>query len=85
MLNLPANLTKSSTFVAEDVLRQVNTISAFMASLATKCRERTGDALAYFGTEYVARDLEVMARAIEGPQAKINCKFLFFLVIDPLD
>lgn len=80
MLNLPANLTQFSDTVEQDVLRQVAWFNASIKSLATKCGERTGDALAFLGTEFVARDLETMTTVIEGPHASINCMYYKFII-----
>jgi hypothetical protein len=49
-LNLPANVSSFMPGVLHDLERQVTLNRAATTSLAHKCRERTGDALAYMGT-----------------------------------
>jgi hypothetical protein len=48
-LNLPANMSAFMPGVVQDLEHQVTRMRVATASLARKCRERTGDALAYMG------------------------------------
>jgi hypothetical protein len=56
-LNLPANTSSFMPELLQDLERQVTSIRAATMSLARKCHERTGDALAYMGTQEVCADM----------------------------
>jgi hypothetical protein len=48
-LNLPSNVSSFMPGVKQDLQRQIEYYSAAAASLAQKCREKTGEAIAYMG------------------------------------
>jgi hypothetical protein len=48
-LNLPANISAFVPGVVHDLEYQLTRMRVATTSLARKCRERTGDALAYMG------------------------------------
>jgi hypothetical protein len=48
-LNLPSNISAFSPTVRSDLARQIELHTAASSSLARKCRERTGEAIAYMG------------------------------------
>jgi hypothetical protein len=48
-LNLPSNISSFMPGVLHDLELQVKAARAATTSLAHKCRDRTGDALAYMG------------------------------------
>jgi hypothetical protein len=74
-LELPSGSNLSAfPSVQEDLERQVTLRRTQIESVAQKCRERTGEAIAYMGTEFVIRDMDYLSRLIEGENKPINCQ-----------
>jgi hypothetical protein len=48
-LNLPSNISSFMPAVEQDLERQIEFYTSAASSLAKKCRERTGDYIAYMG------------------------------------
>jgi hypothetical protein len=48
-LNLPSNISSFMPGVEQDLQRQIEYYTAAWASLARKCRERTGEEIGYMG------------------------------------
>jgi hypothetical protein len=48
-LNLPSNVSSFMPSVRQDLQRQIESYTGATASLARKCRERTGDEIGYMG------------------------------------
>jgi hypothetical protein len=74
----PSSLKDSSSIshIQQNFVHQINFRRAQAMSLAQKCSERTGEAIAFMGTEFIARDLEYLSRLIEGEDTPINCMCL---------
>lgn len=53
-------------------LQQVRKSDAENAVTAKLCLNRSGEALRHVGTATVVRDLELLARVIEGPEKPVN-------------
>lgn len=51
---------------------QIRVVEAGFEAIFAKCEERSGDLLDFVGTEAVVRDIDHLARVIDGPMAKIN-------------
>ncbi|TFK45306.1 hypothetical protein OE88DRAFT_1689184 [Heliocybe sulcata] len=68
-LNLPVNVTES---VIVDLEAQVARAAAAVGALSNRCAQRTGDYMAYFGTEFVARDIDELSKIIEGEKERVN-------------
>ncbi|KZT30140.1 hypothetical protein NEOLEDRAFT_1054630 [Neolentinus lepideus HHB14362 ss-1] len=68
-LNVPVNMTVEAVQYLE---RQVTMASATVAALSTKCADKTGDLMAYLGTEAVVHDIDYLSKVIEGKNARIN-------------
>ncbi|TFK45299.1 hypothetical protein OE88DRAFT_1640078 [Heliocybe sulcata] len=68
-LNLPVNVTES---VMVDLDAQVARAAGAMEALSSHCAERVGDYMAYFGTEFVARDIDELSKIIEGEDKRVN-------------
>lgn len=58
--------------VTDHFYAQVRVAEAGIGALYDKCHARSGDALAFVGTEHVVRDIDHMSKLIDGPEARIN-------------
>ncbi|KAH8921259.1 hypothetical protein BT69DRAFT_348667 [Atractiella rhizophila] len=68
-LDIPANLSLLHPYHLDS---QLGSLRAGLTSVAKKCKEVHGDYLRYLGTADVVRDIEWMATAIDGEDAKVN-------------
>lgn len=73
-LDLPANFSSlgDPSLVVEDLERQVRLTDASVTALYQRCQEWTGDQLAFVGTRSVVLDLDALAKAIDGEDARIH-------------
>lgn len=78
-LDLPVNFTAHAPgwspnlqAVIDHLGAQVRLQEASIGALYEKCGARSGDSLAFVGTEYVVRDIDHMSKMIDGPEARIN-------------
>lgn len=77
--DLPVNFSSSASGVHSNpdavvthLEAQVRTAEASFAAFYQKCYERTGDVLSYMGTQSLVYDLNFLALALDGPDAKLN-------------
>ncbi|KZT28847.1 hypothetical protein NEOLEDRAFT_783819 [Neolentinus lepideus HHB14362 ss-1] len=68
-LNIPSNITDE---VVGDLDRQLTSIRGQVTSLSAQCYARVGDFMSFIGSEAVARDIDTMSKAIDGPDVPIN-------------
>jgi len=72
-VNLPASASAlNDTKVQDDLERQLVALNASAYSLAKECLRKTGEELAYIGTEAVVRDIDFMSRKINGDREPIG-------------
>lgn len=78
-LDLPANFSSlgpsgysNPEGVVEDLEAQVRLAEASSSAVYQRCLGRTGEQLAFVGTQSVVRDLDALAKAIDGEEAKLN-------------